>query len=247
MAGLKSRNTIQTGGISGRDENASKTYAFRNGKNYSVIKKFTKPTNPNTLSQQLVRQSFSNLSAKWSQLTDAQRESWNRAAASTQWQNADNFGGNTSITGKALYVGVNTRLLSNGLNEILTATISPVIVTDGTVITDLVFTPSNAFMDLQCTSGNVNEIFIISLTAPFSSGTNPNNKKTTILLSANDVLTTNGETTTFVSVSSLDLGVKYIAKFGNVAQGQKLKAEVYVINAVSGFFKKVASESITVA
>jgi len=242
MAGFRIKNTIYSGGASGRDSNAGRTLAHRKGKNYSVSKKFTPPSNPNTIAQQLVRQSFSNLSAHWSQLTDEQRETWNLASASTQWQNSDGFDGNTSLTGKALYVGVNTRLLANGLPEVTTADKAPVIITDGIVAE---FTALNknqlSVIDVSCVLGSVNEKFILSITAPFSAGTNPANKKTTILLKAVDFA---GGTNDYEgSPTEITFLPAFIAKYGPIVSGKKGKIELFVINTTNGYQKKVWSNT----
>lgn len=251
MGGLRSRNTIQTGGITGRDTNGSKTYAYREGKNYSQIKRFTKPANPNSLAQQLVRQSFSNLSARWSQLTDEQRESWNKAATSPQWQNSDGFGGNTSLTGKALYVGVNTRLLANGFEEALVGESSPVIVTESTVLEISYFAGGvngTKSISLVNKAGSADEVYVISATGLFTAGTNPSKKTTTILYKGNDLYNNEGATIDFEPIGiGISLKSLYENKFGVGQTNQRLKLEVFIINRLTGFQKKIASENIILA
>jgi hypothetical protein len=62
------------------------------------------PSNPQSVYQQIARNVFSDASRGWAALTDAQRAAWNSAK---QLQiRSNNFGDQTLLSGKALYVSV---------------------------------------------------------------------------------------------------------------------------------------------
>ena len=44
--GVKMRNTIANGGMTGRDKGIERVFAYRQGNSYSSVKAFTKPSNP---------------------------------------------------------------------------------------------------------------------------------------------------------------------------------------------------------
>lgn len=73
----------------------------------------TKPVNPNTARQQLVRQYLGQLSNTWSLLTQAQRDSWNLYASSVAM--TDSAGATIKISGQNHYIRSNAPRLQAGL------------------------------------------------------------------------------------------------------------------------------------
>ena len=69
------------------------------------------PVNPRTSHQMASRSILGLLSASWSALTDANRESWNEAVES--WKKTDVFGDLKTPTGKNLFVRLNKNLLQS--------------------------------------------------------------------------------------------------------------------------------------
>lgn len=70
------------------------------------------PSNPQTVSQSLVRGILSAVSSAWSQLTDIQRQGWNEAVA--DWTSTDIFGDIKKPSGFNLFVKLNSTLLGVG-------------------------------------------------------------------------------------------------------------------------------------
>ena len=106
--GLRVRNTLVNGGMTGIDEKIDKVFAYKQGNNYSTAKKRVKASNPNTELQAQTRTAFAETSANWSFLTEAERQAWNLEAPN--WTNEDVFGVKKQ-TGKNLYTGCNIRLV----------------------------------------------------------------------------------------------------------------------------------------
>lgn len=65
------------------------------------------PVNPQTSFQSAVRQRLAVLSARWSNLPESARTSWNEAANSAEWSKNDIFGDARRPTGKNLFTGLN--------------------------------------------------------------------------------------------------------------------------------------------
>ena len=111
----KMRNTVVNGGMTGRDKGINRVFAFRNGKSYSQVKAFTKPSNPQTVAQQAIRSRFTLQAIGWSSLTDGQRKDWNEAVVGIDF--TDQFG-KTSVSGKAYNAGANIALSAANLPNI---------------------------------------------------------------------------------------------------------------------------------
>ena len=91
---------------------AGNTYARNRSGNY--VRARTKPVNPNSALQQVVRASLTTLSARWSQiLTAAQRTAWNLYATSVAMKNA--LGEVIYLSGYNHYLRSNMILLQSGL------------------------------------------------------------------------------------------------------------------------------------
>lgn len=113
--GVKMRNTIANGGMTGRDKGIERVFAYRQGNSYSSVKAYTKPANPQSALQVGVRNAFTLASIGWSALTEAQRSAWNSAAP--EWLNTGIFG-IKKMSGQNLYIGCNIALTRAELDTI---------------------------------------------------------------------------------------------------------------------------------
>lgn len=113
--GVKMRNTIANGGLTGRDKGIERVFAYRQGNSYSNVKAFTKPTYPKSALQVVVTNAFTLASVGWSTLTEAQRSAWNNAAP--EWLNTGIFG-TKKMSGQNLYIGCNIALTRAVLDTI---------------------------------------------------------------------------------------------------------------------------------
>ena len=100
------------GGVVGMSGSiAGTTFARNRSGSYARAK--TKPINPNTTLQNLVRATFAMLSARWAQtLTEAQRTAWNLYASSVSMKNR--LGESINLTGYNHYIRSNTFLKMRG-------------------------------------------------------------------------------------------------------------------------------------
>jgi len=89
------------------------------GKGGDYIRNRVIPTNANTPSQVVVRQLFAVVSKLWSNLTEAQRNSWN--SATETWKYSNLFADIKQLSGKALHQKLNSNLVLNGFPAISTA------------------------------------------------------------------------------------------------------------------------------
>jgi hypothetical protein len=247
MGRLKVRNTTVNGGMSGLDNGTNKVFRYREGKNYSSAGNRVIPRNPNSDAQRVVRSGFSQMSALWSSLTDVERDSWDKGTHVRAWQNSDGFGGLTSLTGKALFVGVNTRLIANGFSSISTCDGAPQIVTGGVIFAINAFSPSSKMLEITCPVGSSEESFIVSASAPFSAGSNVANKKTTILLSGADFENEYGPTDNFTTMQNINIRSLFASKYGDGIQGQKVRIELLVINKDNGLSRKIGDIATTIS
>ena len=131
----------------------------------SYVRTKVTPVNPQSTAQMAVRSNLSALSASWRALTEAQRKGWIDSAVN--FPTTDIFGNSKILSGNALYVGLNTNLISVGASGIDDApapqgfpplTIDIVTATAGTQALSISFSPTpvdaNFAILLQAT-GNV--------------------------------------------------------------------------------------------
>lgn len=113
--GVRVKNTVVSGGMSGHDAQLGKVFSHKQGANHSIMKRFAPAGNPNTTAQQLVRDTFAQTSAGWSLLSEAERNAWNSEAP-----NVVNTGvfGDRNQSGKNLYTATNVALAVAGLPAI---------------------------------------------------------------------------------------------------------------------------------
>ena len=90
---------------------------FSHNRSGAYIRARSKPVNPNTARQVVVRNAVRALSIAWSAvLTQLQRDAWNVYAANVSWLNR--LGETITLTGLNHFIRSNTPLLQNGLARI---------------------------------------------------------------------------------------------------------------------------------
>ena len=174
------------------------------------------PINPSTTAQQNARGILGSLSTQWSQLSNAQRLSFNNAVA--EFAKTDIFGDIRNPSGINLYVKLNTNLINTGQAQINTAPAKE----------EILF------------SGIVSANFDVSSQETTITLANGDNDLSTVLLFATPTLT-NG--TTFVKnrlraigsqvidTTDIDFTGQYTDKFGAFALGANIVVGFRIISA----------------
>lgn len=172
------------------------------------------PANPRTASQQANRALLGLFSVVWSTLTDAQRASWNGAVDA--WSKTNIFGDNVKPSGKNLFTALNKNLASVGIAQIDTAPEKvelPLLALIGVNIAI-----GNEEIELDtATIPNTMKV-VVSATPPLSAGTSFTKGKYRRIYYG-----TGG------SVSTGNMYIAYVEKFGTVAVGQNIYFEVKLI------------------
>lgn len=220
----KMRNTVVNGGMTGRDKGINRVFAYKNGKSYSQVKAFTKPSNPQSSAQQAIRGRFTLQAVGWSNLTDEQRKAWDEAVIGVDF--SDQFG-KTSVSGKAYNAGANI---------VLSAANLPTITNPGARNFKAVI----ATAEVKCIAGvldwNVEfsgnsavDAVQLSISSQKSPGTSKVGKLT-ILSNA-----------TCSADIARDITADYVAKYGALVAGQKIFFSTSLIS--QGGNKVVVSEA----
>lgn len=208
--GVRVRNTVVNGGMTGRDENLGKVFAHKVGSSFSTMKKYVSAGNPNTEAQQLVRATFALTSAGWAALTEAQRNLWN--AAAPDWANTGIFG-YKSQSGKNLYTGCNIALAMAGLNSI----VEPSEKTLRASILSLTVQPTLQ-IDIAASDATTANVIQVALSAPLSVGTSVVPKVSIF------------QNLTMVEDNSISLKAAYLLKYGAGAVGSKVGYEIRTVS-----------------
>jgi len=213
--GVKIRNTSVNGGMTGRDQTIDKVFAHKGGSTYSTMKVYAPAGNPNTPAQQLVRDTFAQTSAGWSNLTEVQRDLWNTEAPN--WTGTSIFG-STKPSGKNLYTGCNVALISAGQplitvpnNKDMQAIIS---------LTSLTKTVGGALtFDYTSNGAGIGETVQLHVSPQMSAGTNSNSKY--IILYNCDASV----------IHNANVIAVYTAKYGAPIPGKKIFWKVKLVSA----------------
>lgn len=211
--GVRVRNTSVNGGMTGRDTEINKLFAYKDGNGYSTMKKFNPASNPNSEAQQLVRSTFAQTSAGWSALTDDQRNLWNQEAPN--WVNTGVFG-DTKQSGKNLFTGCNVALVLAGVAMILEPNRKALLST--CTASDLSLNAGVLSFNATFDTNAVDEIAQLHVSKQLTAGTSKNTKFA-ILKNVN----------CGADIAS-DVTAEYVAKYGALLAGQKI---FYMIKMVS--------------
>lgn len=192
-------------------------HVFTKTRNGNTLRTKVTPANPRTTDQQLVRSRLGALSSGWSQLTEAQRLSWQNAVAA--WQSTNIFGDIVNPSGKNLYVKLNINLVNVGEPQIQVAPLpAEMPVLDVTVSNTSATGP-----EIDVTGGGIDFIGVLRATSPQNQGLfNPSGRFRQI---SNQIDTNSAATAIFGA---------YDAKFGTIAVGRKVFLEVVPIHLATG-------------
>lgn len=179
------------------------------------------PVNPSSTAQQNVRNSFTDLSQGWRDLTPAERTQWNNAVSN--YQRTDIFGDLKTPSGKDLYQRLNGNLLAAGAAT-LTEPVMPQGSDSFTSFTLVADTTGGGLDATFAPAIAVGSSVIVSATGPLSAGVSfAKNKFRQI-----DVLTS-------ADASPVDLAAAYITKFGALPPiGSKVFVKMSQVNDTSG-------------
>lgn len=179
----------------------------------------TKGTNPRTNAQTTQRAKFSNQASSWRDLTDAERLSWNLAAASGEYNSKNRVGATITPSGSVLYNRLNNTIVAAGGTPITTPplkvgftaiTLGALTAASGTPALSLVFTGSLA----------TDERLIVEATYGTSPGVSrPSNFR---------------KITNYSGTSPANLLSAYAAVFGNPIEGTKIFVRVTIVNRTTG-------------
>lgn len=174
------------------------------------------PLNPSTSAQQNARGILGSLSTQWSQLTEAQRLSFNNAVG--DFARTDIFGDIRNPSGINLFVKLNTNLINTGQPQITSAPAKE----------EILFSPIDAItMDVSGQTGTIQLLnslndgaeVLVFATPTLTNGTSFV-KNRLRLLSANTI----GD-------DVIDFGASYVAKFGAFALGANIVVGFRIISA----------------
>lgn len=180
------------------------------------------PTNPQTASQSAVRNTLGSLATGWSELTEAQRLSFNDAVK--DFATTDIFGDIKNPSGINLYVKLNTNL-TNSIQALITSAPAKVEV-PAIAIDSVTFDVSDAAnTGVVLTNTDADSIkVIVSATPKVTQGTSYV-KNLFRVISAQAI-----------DGTDVPFGTAYINKFGNLAVGDKffVKVEIVMSNGQKG-------------
>ncbi|WP_134355521.1 hypothetical protein [Flavobacterium psychrophilum] len=213
--GVKVRNTSVNGGMTGRDQSIDKVFAYKDGNSYSTMKVYAPATNPNSIAQQQVRDTFAITSTGWSNLTEAQRDLWNTEAPN--WSGSNMFG-STKLSGKNLYTGVNVALVSAGKQLISVpgnkTLISKIVSANVTLIAGVF----NLKLSAETTA--TDEVFQIHVSPQQSAGTSSCTK---FVILTNQVIG--------AGIADYNITALYNAKYGVINPNQKIFYKVTTVSS----------------
>lgn len=209
---------------------------FTKSRQGATVRTKVTPSNPQSQRQGLVRGVFASFSRSWNTITEAQRETWQ--SASQQFKRTNIFGDQVALSGKNLYISVNSNLTNVGESPITSApTLSDVIsiASFGLKITTLY-----SFINLDISYTGVesaSQVLVVEATRPNSPG-------------RNNFSGQYRQITSFPSDDPLDpalLWDAYVDKFGLPAVGSKVSFRIYVVNKQNGFASPKSATNAIVA
>lgn len=194
-------------------------HVFSKNRGGAYMRTKVTPTNPQTTFQSSIRQIFATLSQAWSNLTAAQRESWNNAVA--RYQNTDVFGDLKTLSGKALYQKLNLNL--NNVGEAIQSTPgTPLELDFSNAFAPTIYTVSTEFGWIKADTNDNSNVAMFA-TEPLTAGTKFVKNKLRLI-----------DYTSGASTTSTDFYTAYVARYGTPAVGQNIYVGVKWINKGDG-------------
>jgi hypothetical protein len=174
------------------------------------------PINPSTAAQQNARGILGSLSTQWSQLTEAERLSFNNAVA--DFATTDIFGDIRNPSGINLFVKLNTNLINTGQGQITSAPAKEEFLYSGIVSVDMDVSLQTALVTLANTDNGGSKVLVLA-TPTLSNGTTFVKNRLRVVASADIV------------VDEIDLTAGYLAKYGAFALGANIVVGFRIISA----------------
>jgi hypothetical protein len=201
------------------------TVASRN-KNGAYLKKRTKPANPNTTAQQVVRAGFGYNSRQWKTLNDDERASFTTQAPNYPYKNK--VGIVSNYTGFQLFSKVSNQLRSIGV-PFITTMVAPVQVNGIQTIAFTTLDPANVKVSVKAIE-NVTSVpadcsLIIQGTRQLTAGVMDPKKSLFRNIGVLDAGTT---------MTNIDLTGAYTATFGAPIAGSKIYIQAFLVSKLTG-------------
>ena len=194
------------------------TFARNRGGSYFRNK--TTPVNPQTAYQSAVRAGFGGISQAWRALSEEQRSTWNEESANFPY--TDVFGDTRTLSGFQLHQKLNNNLIQIAQPLIQVAPAKQ----EMTAITAMAAVLSSLTKSLTVTfeATPVNQDLIIQATAGVSAGRS---------FLKNDFRTIGFEENPDTG-TTINIGSRYTAKFGDVVPGQKIGIRIWLVHRSTG-------------
>lgn len=189
---------------------------FAKNRGGAYIRTKTTPLNPQTTAQMSIRGIFASISSSWSQLTEANRQTWNNFVS--DYARTDVFGDLRNPSGKNLFQRLNQNLSisEQALIDVCTnpsaVPFADLISANGSV--------GNAEISLYTAGNTTGSKIVVWATPSLSQGTKFVKNK------LRQIAVVDG-----VDDTDFDVFSAYVAKFGIITQGANIYFGVRVINA----------------
>lgn len=189
---------------------------FSKNRGGSYVRTKTTPSNPQTVAQMAIRGIFASISSTWSELTQSNRDSFNNFVG--DYARTDIFGDARNPSGKSLFQRLNQNLEISGQTQITTC-VSPSDVPFAGLISAVAdLSNTEFFIDTNNDTGGSK--IVVWATPPMSQGTKfVKNKLRQLAVFDGD------------NATSVNVWVKYIAKYGVPTVGANIVVGVRIINA----------------
>lgn len=189
---------------------------FSKNRGGSYIRTKVTPSNPQTVSQQLVRSALGTISQLWNSLSNAQIASFNSAV--NEWKKTDVFGDIKVPSGKNLFTKLNVNLLNSGQNPILAAPDKMALQLLPNIV--ISYDAAADTWDLSNMQTVPNALYQVEFTPPVPNGVNYVKNRFRVVAYGADA-----------AVLNASLVTAYPAKFGSLATGDKVFARVRLIGS----------------
>lgn len=212
-------------------------HVFTKSRQGATVRTKVTPVNRQTSAQGAIRGIFGTLSRGWNGLTEPQRATWNNAAE--EFKRTNVFGDQVALSGKNLYISLNTNITTAGGVGIVVAPVDSSTPIIASFDVDVTHTPSS--IDLRLLIPGVlspKDVLIVEATMQNSAGRyNFSGQYRQIATCPADDI-----------VDADTLAGLYVEKFGALRVGAKISFRAYIINRTTGFAspKVIASTIVAV-
>lgn len=205
-----------------------------NGKGGAFIRNRVKPTNPQSQRQTTQRSKFSQDAQAFRNLTQAQRDDWNTAAASGQYNYKNKVGSNIAINGNTLYNAINGAIVSAGGTPVadvpLQVGLGNALITSGAAAAG---TP--ALTVIYTGTLGTDESLVLFGTYGVSAGRGSGSNYKRLGVAG------------FTGASPINALAAYTAIFGTLTEGAKIFIKANLVNELTGEYRLAGEVAIIVA